>query len=356
MIPPAFLHGLCFPWMLLSQSGDVIDSRDGTLFKLNRAAMDAISIEHAKIAKPGWSRCPKGFAVYCRVLPVMDGARIVLHGLKVKGVSTVSGRSEFLSIKTDAAEIERYLNTVFSSFSDIEQYIRNILGRSVHEVRRINVDMQAATYDLMQLLAQVSLDTYAIGVRIANIKSLSEILSARTDFLDYFANPALALLPDKNIQVHNKFYKAMESLRFRAESKDLQLRRYGNTEAHIGGLRVFEVVPFILLENAIKYSPSGSTVDVNFLETPNEIKVTICNMGPEVETDEIPRIFDLGQRARNAAAAKVSGYGIGLYFARELVVRHHRGDIQFRQYGDVRNVGGVPYKMTEVTLTFPRTS
>jgi hypothetical protein len=240
MVPSAFLHTLAFPWILLSASGEVVDAQDGALFKLSEQARDPSSLSYCRSAAPGWSRCPKGFAVYCRMLP--DGsAKLVLHGLKVDGVSTVSGKSDVLSIRTGPAEVERYLNSAFIAFSRIDAYIQSIIGRSVHEVRGINKDVKSATEDILYLLGQKEIDLYDIGSRVNNIKALSEILTARTDFLDYFANPALALIPDRAIQVHNKFFKTTESLASRAAAKDVAIRRMGRSDGLITGLRVFEV-------------------------------------------------------------------------------------------------------------------
>src|SRR5205807_2660262 len=113
----------------------------------------------------------------------------------------------------------------------------------------------------------------------------------QTDFLDYFVNPALALLPDRGIQVHNKIYKTRESLSNRAAAKGITIRLFGSSDGQIAGRRVFEVIPFILIENAIKYSPEGQPIDIIFQETENSISVIFRNFGPSFEDDEKQRVF-----------------------------------------------------------------
>ena len=355
MIPSAFLHTLSFPWMLLSPTGELIDAKDGALFKLPLAANNTESIEYCKQAPVGWSKCPKGFAVYCRVLPVVRGGRLVLHGLKVTGVSTAAGKSEHLSIKTSSSEIERYLNHMILVFSEqIEAYVSNIMRRSVHEARDINKDIKAATEDIIFALMQKEIDVYDVRERVKNIQALSEIFSVRTDFLDYFANPEIFLYPDQAIRVHNKFFKTIRSLQSRAMKKNVNLRSVGSSDGQISGLRVFDVIPFILLQNAIKYSPDGQLIDVIFSENPSEIEITVRNVGPAVEASEAVHIFQMGGRGKNAILTGVNGTGIGLFFVRELVEIHHHGKITFTQKDMPRMFKGVEYRTTEITLKFPR--
>lgn len=96
------------------------------------------------------------------------------------------------------------------------------------------------------------------------------------------------------------------------------------------------------------------SVDVTFSETPKNIQVIITNLGPALDQDEIERIFDLGVCGKNAIAAGLSGFGIGLFLVRDLVQRSHRGKIEFRQTGDATTHKGVPYRTSEVVLTFER--
>jgi hypothetical protein len=354
MIPLAMLHTLCFPWMLVSSTGELIDTQDGTLFKLSAGARQRRSTAYCGNAPAGWSRCPIGYAVYCREVPAMGKERLVLHGLKVTGVSTIIGKSDSLSIKTNKAEIENYVTKTFMAFVQVEDYLTNIVRRSVHEVRNINKDIKIATEDILNDISCKDIHNDGIRIRTLNIKSLSEILTSQTDFLDYFVNPAIALFPDRGIQVHNKIFKTRESLGTRAAAKGISIRLYGRSDGQIAGRQVFEVIPFILIENAIKYSPDNQCIDIIFRETEEHIFVTFRNIGPSLDDSEIEHVFDMGRRGTNAEAAKISGYGIGLHVAKELVEQHHAGKIEFGQAGEVRVFGGVEYRTTEIALSLPR--
>ncbi|HZS75386.1 MAG TPA: PAS domain S-box protein [Ktedonobacteraceae bacterium] len=79
-----------------------------------------------------------------------------------------------------------------------------------------------------------------------------------------------------------------------------------------------------LVENAAKYSPAGSEIEIGLRYTPskaNEVLIWVKDQGIGIVPDELPRIFDRYHRARNLDHS-ISGFGIGLYLVHEFVTRH----------------------------------
>jgi len=83
-----------------------------------------------------------------------------------------------------------------------------------------------------------------------------------------------------------------------------------------------------LLDNAIKYTPSGGHVDVSSRREGNMAVVVVADTGPGVADADKERIFDRFYRAPLSAtgAPKPSGAGLGLAIAR-WVARAHGGDV-----------------------------
>lgn len=71
-----------------------------------------------------------------------------------------------------------------------------------------------------------------------------------------------------------------------------------------------------VLENAIKFSPEGSVVDVRSRKEGSRLVVEVFDQGPGVEEQYQDRIFDRFFRSRRA---KAPGLGLGLYITRSLV-------------------------------------
>lgn len=84
----------------------------------------------------------------------------------------------------------------------------------------------------------------------------------------------------------------------------------------------------ILLDNAIKYSPKGECVVVNFKKCGREqAELRIKNWGEVIEENDIDKIFDRFYRADKARST--SGYGLGLAIAKE-IAEIHKGKISVK--------------------------
>jgi two-component system, OmpR family, sensor histidine kinase VicK len=109
-----------------------------------------------------------------------------------------------------------------------------------------------------------------------------------------------------------------------------------------GDAQRIEQVVAQLLDNALKYSPWGGTIQVNvWAET--EAHLAIVDQGIGIPEEELPHLFERFYRASNTDSDRISGLGIGLYLAREFVTAH-QGQI------DVRSV---PNQQTVFEITLP---
>jgi heavy metal sensor kinase len=83
-----------------------------------------------------------------------------------------------------------------------------------------------------------------------------------------------------------------------------------------------------LLENAIKYTPSGRVRLSAHLAGPDkrEIRIAISDSGSGIPAEHLPHIFDRFYRVDRARSRELGGVGLGLSIARELA-RAHGGDV-----------------------------
>jgi len=81
-----------------------------------------------------------------------------------------------------------------------------------------------------------------------------------------------------------------------------------------------------LLGNALKYTPEKGRVTVNAAVNTDHICVEVIDTGIGVSADDAEKIFDRFYRAKDERVAKITGSGLGLPIARE-VIRLHGGDI-----------------------------
>ncbi len=75
-----------------------------------------------------------------------------------------------------------------------------------------------------------------------------------------------------------------------------------------------------LLENAAKYSPGSTDIDLHAQARDATIEITICNAGAGFPPAMLPRVFDLFERG--CVESAVPGFGVGLAICHAIVEAH----------------------------------
>ncbi len=82
---------------------------------------------------------------------------------------------------------------------------------------------------------------------------------------------------------------------------------------------LIEQVLVNILENAVKYSPPGTAIDLSAYQEDNGVCVEVADRGPGIPAGEEERIFDKFYRLR---LTNVSGVGLGLAISRTIIEAH----------------------------------
>jgi len=105
---------------------------------------------------------------------------------------------------------------------------------------------------------------------------------------------------------------------------------------------LFERVLCNLLENAAKYTPPGSPVDIRAQGVGDQVVMTVEDSGPGLPKGKESAIFDMFERGRKESATP--GVGLGLAICRA-IVEAHGGKIR----GETKALGGARF-----TIELPR--
>ena len=77
-----------------------------------------------------------------------------------------------------------------------------------------------------------------------------------------------------------------------------------------------------LLDNAVKYGPSGQTVTLGLTASDGRARISVDDQGPGIPAPDRERIWDRFWRLERDRGSAVAGTGIGLSVVRELVALH----------------------------------
>ena len=81
-------------------------------------------------------------------------------------------------------------------------------------------------------------------------------------------------------------------------------------------------VIYNLLENAIKYSPSPSKIEVNLADKSDRVVLEVKDQGIGIEDQYVNKIFDKFFRVPQGDIHNVKGHGLGLSYVKEVLHKH----------------------------------
>jgi signal transduction histidine kinase len=82
-----------------------------------------------------------------------------------------------------------------------------------------------------------------------------------------------------------------------------------------------------LINNAAKFSPTGSSVEVSITMTDEFARVSIRDHGMGIPPEDLPHMCERFFRGRNVTIAEIPGSGIGLYIVKS-ILEELNGDIK----------------------------
>jgi signal transduction histidine kinase len=90
-----------------------------------------------------------------------------------------------------------------------------------------------------------------------------------------------------------------------------------------GDAKSLERALMALVDNAIKFSPQGSSVDVRLGLNGEEVLVSVQDHGIGIDKENVPRIFDRFYHLDRSGEELYEGIGLGLAITRQVIEQHH---------------------------------
>ncbi len=326
-----------FPYKM-SYSGIV---SDGTMQKLPQFCIHQCNSKKCRDfyaglkGESGRYKCPYGFAV---CVEQIAGVPVFFVGMDVVGISDkklVQKRTtakdfiprlkkeqyeERLIIMANMANsIEDYYSQAQGTLLAADNYQSKIetLDNTFHELRKLNGRLKASVEWLTMLLDNSGFQQEAMLSKASkDIFAASQLISIRLSTYDLILNPNSALNYTKSpLAIYKKFDKVARLLDYQAQESGTIIKITGNSYCTYECSDMVELLPYLLLDNAIKYTMWGKDTNLIFQEIGNKLKVTVKSFSIRPADQELNSLLERGIRSKNVTSEK-EGQGLGLYLAR----------------------------------------
>ena len=207
-------------------------------------------------------------------------------------------QAEFIStasheMRTPVASIEGYLGLALNpATAHIDEKARDFITKAHESAQHLG--------RLFQDLLDIS------KVEDGRMKNNPKIINVNEFLKDIF--DGLATKADEK-QLN---YIFMPDIIDEGKEKSLQPIFYANIDPDH-----FREVVSNLIENAIKYTPSGEVV-VNITGDDKQISISVKDSGIGIPAEDIPHLFQKFYRVDNSDTREIGGTGLGLYLSRRL--------------------------------------
>lgn len=229
-----------------------------------------------------------------------------------------------------AAVVERRSQRrLAASFYEAEESRHRFLHRLDHEIKNPLTGLQVALANLRESESREERERAARNADRA-VERLTRLLADLRKLSDLAERP-LEKLPVDVPQLLEEMVDAAHSQPTYADRQiSLMITRVPWRLPPVTGDRdLLGLAVYNLIENALKFTSAGDSVEVRALEDGRAIIVEVADTGPGIAPEDLRNVFEELYRGGNARG--VEGSGLGLALARR-IVDLHGGQISVRSH------------------------
>ncbi|MGB9724675.1 MAG: ATP-binding protein [Chloroflexia bacterium] len=286
----------------------------GRVARLNRSAERAFGLSAEALGRPPEEVLPPALADLL--------ARAMRDGEAVTGeITTADGRVRFCSLSPVAGVGWVAILQDITHLKELDRLKSEFVSTVSHDLRSPLTTVRGYA-DLVGMLGPLTEEQRGAVERIRRaVEQMNELI---TDLLDLGKIEAGIEMEMGPCSLNTVVLEAVETLSPRAAEKGLKLTAEIGRDVPVvrGNARRLRQVVVNLVENAIKYTPSGGSVQVRLERDEKEVICSVSDTGIGIDPQDQKGLFQKFYRVRSPQAEGIPGTGLGLAICRSIVEQH----------------------------------
>lgn len=237
---------------------------------------------------------------------------------------TSTNLSERLPIIRTGDELERLsmsLNRMIERLDEAFQHINRFSADASHELRTPLTILQLELEGIAQDHRRDAVLGDQIGSALEETHRMSRIVES---LLAISRLDAGEVKMDKTrLDLGELAASTADEMRLLAEEKSINLRTHAAASVQVEGDRTrLQQVIVNLIDNAIKYTQEGGTVEIRAGKEGNIAVLDVSDNGPGIPPQALPHVFERFYRADKARSGASGGTGLGLSIVKAICTAH----------------------------------
>lgn len=243
--------------------------------------------------------------------------------------------------RDEVGELARSLESMRKRLADQDAALRSFIATASHELRTPLASLEGLLELVADDLEEEHLDVGDARERTARAREQARRLaSLATDLLDLSRIDSRTPLRSEAIELSELARAVVAEMELRAAGQDVRIEVHPPERAvwARGDPGALARILRILLDNALRFSPSGAAIHVRVRSGGGSATLLVSDEGPGVPADERELIFARFRRGSQTGGR--GGFGLGLAIGRELAQRMG-GTLSLRETEEAHATGAV---------------